>query len=160
MSSGEEIVSTLRVIFVCSGNICRSPLAEVMAKHMFAQREISSVVISMGTLGIHGRPAASNSVRAAAEIDLDLEGHRSQGIQAGLLEVADWLVVMEKKHARALLDVNGQLADKIVRLWEHVDEELDGIPDPVGQDIEAFRTARERIESGLENWMEQLGSSD
>ena len=127
-----------------------------MAKDMFATRNIPSVIISMGTLGIHGRPAAANSIRAASEIDLDLEGHRSQGVQAGLLEVADWLVVMEPKHARAILDINQRLADKIVRLWEHVDEDIEGIPDPVGQDIEAFRTARERIKSGLESWVEQL----
>lgn len=150
-------MSTKRIIFVCSGNICRSPLAEAIAQQMFADRGLSGMAISMGTLGIHGRPAANNSIRAASEIDIDLEGHRSQGMQAGMLELADWLVVMEQEHARAILDVDQGLADKVVRLWQYVEEDLDGIPDPVGQDIEAFRVARDRIQDGLERWFDARG---
>jgi protein-tyrosine-phosphatase len=63
---------------------------------------------------------------------------------------------MEPKHARSILDLDQRLSDKIVRLWEYVDEDLDGIPDPVGQDIEAFRVARDRIEQGLEAWFDTL----
>lgn len=149
-------MTTMRVIFVCSGNICRSPLAEAISREIFDERDISGMAISMGTLGIHGRPAATNSIRAASEIGLDLDGHRSQGIQSGMLEIADWLVVMEPKHARSILDLDQRLSDKIVRLWEYVDEDLDGIPDPVGQDIEAFRVARDRIQEGLESWFDAL----
>ncbi|MGM0555615.1 MAG: hypothetical protein ACQEVA_04465 [Myxococcota bacterium] len=144
------------MIFICSGNICRSPMAEVMAQQMFAERGLSGMAISMGTLGIHGRPAANNSIRAVDEIGIDLDGHRSQGVQAGMLELADRLVVMEPKHARSILDVDTAFAEKIVRLWEYVDEDLDGIPDPVGKDIEAFRVARDRIKDGLESWLDEI----
>lgn len=149
-------MTTLRVIFVCSGNICRSPLAEVMAKAKFDARGARAMTLSMGTLGIQGRPAATNSRLAAAEIDLDLTGHRSQGLQTGILEVADWIVVMEEHHARDVAARSARLAPKIVRLWEFIDEDLSGVPDPVGQDIGAFRLARERIDRGLDAWIDQV----
>lgn len=147
---------SLRIIFVCSGNICRSPLAQVMAKAMLDERNIPAAVISAGTLNLQGRPAASNSVAVAEEVGLDLEGHRSQGVNAGLMRMADYLVVMAPRHERELTRLDPSLATSIVRLWEYVDEDLEGIPDPVGKDIEAFRAMRERVEEGLRNWIASL----
>ncbi len=149
---------TLRIVFVCSGNICRSPLAEAMVKPMLAERDIPAVVISAGTLGLQGRPAAANSIAAAAEIGIDLEGHRSQGVSLGLMRMADRIVVMAPRHEAELTRQDPALAAKIVRLWEYLDEELDHIPDPVGQDLETFRVMRDRLKQALEAWVEQLAA--
>jgi protein-tyrosine phosphatase len=150
------VSQTTRIVFVCSGNICRSPLAERMAKGMLAERGIPAVVISAGTLGLQGRPAAANSVAAAAEVGVDLEGHRSQGVSVPLMRMADRIVVMAPRHERELLAKDPALASKIVRLWEYLDEELDHIPDPVGQDIETFRVMRDRVQGALQKWLAQL----
>ncbi|MFW5968284.1 MAG: hypothetical protein ACOCV2_12235 [Persicimonas sp.] len=144
----------LRIVFVCSGNICRSPLAEALARQMLEERGRDAVLISAGTLGLQGRPAAANSVAAAAEIGVEIEGHRSQGVSVPLLRMADYIVVMAPRHEVTLLRTAADLRPKIVRLWEYVDEDLDGIPDPVGQDIEAFRTMRDRVKEGLESWLD------
>jgi protein-tyrosine-phosphatase len=151
------VSQTLRIVFVCSGNICRSPLAERMAKGMLAERDVPAVVISAGTLGLQGRPAAAHSIAVAAEIDVDLEGHRSQGVSLPLMRMADRIVVMAPRHEEDLLATDPALGSKIVRLWEYLDEELDHIPDPVGQNIETFRAMRDRIHTALETWVDQLG---
>ncbi|MFP4597362.1 MAG: low molecular weight protein arginine phosphatase [Persicimonas sp.] len=145
---------SIRIVFVCSGNICRSPLAEALAKTMLAERGTPAAVISAGTLGLQGRPAAANSVAVGAEIGLDLDSHRSQGVSVPLLRMADHIVVMAPRHENELVRKDPGLAKNIVRLWEYLDEDLEGIPDPVGKDIEAFRVMRERVKEALERWLE------
>jgi protein-tyrosine phosphatase len=150
------VSQTIRIVFVCSGNICRSPVAERMAKGMLAERGIPAVVISAGTLGLQGRPAAANSVAAASEVGVDLDGHRSQGVSLPLMRMADRIVVMAPRHEDELVAKEPGLAAKIVRLWDFLDEELDHIPDPVGQDIETFRVMRDRVQEALERWIATL----
>lgn len=148
---------TLRLAFVCSGNICRSPMAAVIAQHMLEERERAAVVISAGTLNLTGRPAARNARAAVAELGLDLSSHRSQGADARLLRFADHIVVMAPRHERALLRQDPSLSARIVRLWEHHPElELEQIDDPVGQDLEAFRACRDVIQASLESWLDEV----
>lgn len=150
---------TLRIVFVCSGNICRSPLAAALAQRMLNGAAIPAVTISAGTLGLSGHSAAAHTITTAAEIGLDLTSHRSQGVSLALLRMADYIVVMAPHHAQSLLQSDASLAGRIVRLWEFVREDaepLDHIPDPVGKDLFTFRRARDLIEQGLENWCATL----
>ncbi|QDG54623.1 hypothetical protein FIV42_28920 [Persicimonas caeni] len=156
MSTMTNKSKTRRIVFVCSGNICRSPLAEAMAKPMLEERGIPAVVISAGTLGLQGRSAAANSVTVAGEVGIDLEGHRSQGVSIPLMRMADHIVVMAPRHEAELVGKDRGLTGKIVRLWEYLDEDLDHIPDPVGQDVETFRVMRDRVQEALERWIGKL----
>lgn len=151
---------TLRIVFVCSGNICRSPLAEGLARQLFEEAEIPAVLISAGTLGLNGRSAAPHSVTTAAEIGVDLSEHRSQGVNIGLLRVSDRIVVMAPRHENDLLRSDASLRSKIVRLWEYAakpgEPSLDHILDPVGKDLQTFRRARDLIQTGLQAWIDAL----
>jgi protein-tyrosine-phosphatase len=148
--------STLRIAFVCSGNICRSPMATALAPPLLEEAGLSYRIISGGTLGIQGRRAASHARAAIAELDLDLESHRSQGANPALLRHADHIVVMAPRHERKLRASDASLAHKIVRLWEYADEDLDKIPDPVGHDLETFRASRDLIQACLRRWIDTL----
>ena len=150
---------TLRLAMICSGNICRSPLAHVLAQRIFPEHGIPVAVISAGTLHINGSPAAAEAIAAAAEIGLSLTSHRSQGAQPSLLRFADHIVVMEEHHAKKLLQRAPDLAPRIVRLWQHYDGPLGpltGISDPVGKNLDAFRACREVLEIALERWAASL----
>src|SRR5690554_5927823 len=109
---------TLRIVFVCSGNICRSPLAEGLARQLLAEAEIPAVLISAGTLGLNGRSAATHTVTTGAEIGVDLSRHRSQGVSIALMRMADRIVVMAPQHEDELLRSDASLRPKILRLWE------------------------------------------
>ena len=147
-----------RIIFVCSGNICRSPLAAGMAKAKLATANIPSVVISAGTLNINGQSAAPNAVEAAKQIGIDIESHRSQGVSQGLMAMADHIVVMAPRHEDALVKLDPNLEDNIVRMWAYGahDESLTQIDDPVGQDLDAFITCRKRLDICLDAWIATL----
>lgn len=145
------------MVFVCSGNICRSPIAAGFARHKTAERGLSAAVLSCGTLGIVGQPAAQFGQMVMEEIDIDISDHYSQGVQAGVLDVADHIVVMSPRHEAFLVAHVPESSPKIVRMWEFADVEIHQIADPVGQDLDAFRACRDLLDRCLDNWLDSLG---
>jgi protein-tyrosine-phosphatase len=147
---------SLRIVFVCSGNICRSPMAEAIARRELEERDHSGMVISMGTLGLVGRSASSHAIRALEELDLDISDHRSQGVSVGLLDRADYVPIMTPKHRRELLERDADLEPSLVPLWQYGDHPAtdEGIPDPVGSDLETFRTCRDILVDSIDRWLD------
>ncbi len=133
-------------------------MAALMARHKLEQMGRPAVVISQGTLNIRHKPATRNAIAALAEIDIDGNTHRSQGIDLNLLRHADWIVVMAPRHARVLIQRAPDLRGRIVRLWRWADDDrdLDAIADPVGEDLETFRACRDLIEQCLDNWLDTV----
>ena len=84
----------MEILFVCSGNIVRSPLAEGYLRKVFAEIGVEDVsVSSAGTLGIEGSPADAGAVALALERGFDIRRHRSRGIDPRELSRADLIVV-------------------------------------------------------------------
>ncbi len=151
-------MSTLRLVFVCSGNICRSPIAAAFARKKADERGVNAVVVSCGTLGIVGHHAAEFGQLAMQEIGIDISEHYSQGVQAAILNVADYIFVMAPRHEAFLVQAAPSLAPKIVRTWEFADTPLTQIDDPVGRDLLAFRACRDLLDVCLDNWFDSLTS--
>lgn len=151
-----------RLVFVCSGNICRSPMAAVIAARKFAETDIEHRIISAGTLGLMNRRAADNAIKAMEEIGLDLTQHRSQSANSGLLNMADVIVVMSPMHTRHILRQSPALRPKILELWRLAPPEkygkLDEIADPVGQDLQTFRACRDLIIDCTDAWIASITS--
>lgn len=153
----------LRIVFVCSGNICRSPMAEALTRSMLEQRDLEAAVISAGTLNLVGRTPADHAVQALDEIDVELSGHASQGVNRNLMRHADYIVAMAPRHVAYLEENLPQMTSKIVRMWEYADPERrprpEAIADPVGQDLDTFREARDLLVECLESFLEELEAS-
>lgn len=151
------MTSTARIISICSGNICRSPIAAVLLERKLEERKAPSVIISAGTLGLTGHQAAVHARAAVQALGLSLEGHRSQGISLPLLRMADHLLIMSTRHETAILSLDPALEERLVRLWHYDDEtrEGSGIPDPVGQDLLAFIACRDLLDRCLDAWIEE-----
>ena len=147
-----------RIIFICSGNICRSPMAAVLAENMLRDAALPAVIISAGTLGLEGRRAAREAVQAIDEIGMSLTSHRSQGVSLPLCRMADHLVVMAPNHENHLLRLDPSLRNKIVRMWEFASTEapLSAIDDPVNQPVEAFRKTRDLLQACVQEWIRSL----
>ena len=153
--------ATHRVICICSGNICRSPMAVALLREELAVREIPAVVISAGTLGIQGRRAADFARQVISEKgsrwSRHIEEHRSQGISSGLLQLAEHLIIMDRSHYAYLEQEAPSLLSRVVPIWEFsgVTPPLNGIADPIGKDAEAFRSCRDLLEEALIRWVDQ-----
>lgn len=144
---------------VCSGNICRSPIAEVVARKILQEQGFHGFVVeSAGTLGIEGQPADPHARRAVKVLGLSLEDHRSRGITAASLDQASHIVAMAGDHVRELLFRRPQYKDRIVKLWEFTDKpkRLTRIADPVGEPYKIFAACRDDIRECLVNWVRSL----
>jgi protein-tyrosine phosphatase len=148
----------VRLVFVCSGNICRSPMAEALAKRALAEAGLAAMVLSMGTLGIFGQPASENARTVAAEAGLDLTAHASQGLSLGILGAADAVLVMEQAHADQMLAQRPGLRNVwLLSGFESPPGPLD-IEDPYGGTIEQYRACFARLERAVAGLVQAVGA--
>src|SRR5947207_1846609 len=94
----------MRVLFVCTGNICRSPLAEALFRKLLAERGVAGVTVaSAGLFAAEGASASEDVVKAAAERGVDLTAHRARRLDPRSLGSGDLVVVMEETQRRQVL---------------------------------------------------------
>ena len=135
----------MNILFVCTGNTCRSPMAEYIARDEAAKRGLDIEVSSAGMIE-DGSPASINSVIACAEIGLDLSEHRSRIVTREIADKADVIFAMTEAHADAL--VRFGIEKKKVHVL--------GIPDPYGMPIDAYRACRDRIKTEICRFFDSL----
>ncbi|HXY69199.1 MAG TPA: hypothetical protein VEH62_07090 [Gemmatimonadales bacterium] len=147
------------LLFLCHGNLCRSPFAAGAARRLLpAYVDVASA----GFLAA-GRRSPSDAVAAAAELGVDLAGHRSQLITGAHLVNTDLVVVMDREQRRRVLAMRPGLAGRVLLLGD-LDPEPGpwrDVPDPVNQPLDAFRSAYARIDrcvrSLVSPWREGAG---
>lgn len=118
-SAGANYDPTIDVAFICTGNICRSPMAEVLLRARLATVAPEVVVGSAGLL-FNGRPAESHAVRTLAKRGLDLSSHAAQTISADLLRDASVIIGMERMHVLKVADLDPDLFARSFTLPELV----------------------------------------
>jgi protein-tyrosine-phosphatase len=132
------------ILFVCTGNICRSPMAVgILESVLSPQALVVAKISSAGTGAMTGMPASENSVRVCEEEGIDISRHRSRAITRHLLETSDLVLAMEKHHAEAMRRLAPDLGDRIHLLSQYAADGnpavQGGVPDPIGGDLEDYR---------------------
>ena len=147
----------MRILFVCDGNICRSPLAAEYLRHRAVRDGLSHVVVdSAGLLGITGAPAAPFSIEVGRGAGLDLSGHRSRGLTAGDLRTADFVITMTLRQMEALAAryPDGFGRRLLLRAFERGPDPQGGAPeldDPVAGPLDEYRAAFAIIRSCVDH---------
>ncbi len=134
-----------KVLFICTGNTCRSPMAQALFNRYAQDNGIDAVADSAGIAAAEGMPASENSIIAMKEIGVDMSEHSAKVISRPLLDAADLIVCMSEGHAE-LLKAAGYASIVFGK----------GIPDPYGYKLDEYRTCRDRMYEAMESIAKQL----
>jgi len=129
------------IMFVCSGNTCRSPMAEYALKSLIERERPGGVeVLSTGTLGLQGQPATRYAQEAGRVWDLDMSPHLNQPLTAELIERADMILAMAPEHHQKILEMVPKAAGKTYLLKNFPDNSGigDRVEDPIGMDLNVY----------------------
>jgi len=131
----------MKVLFVCTGNICRSPTAEGVFRHMAEAAGIKVVTDSAGTHGYHiGDPPDPRTVAAARARGIDLSALRARKVTRADFDDFDLILAMDRGHLAHLLAMRPKHSRAEVRLFldYHPDAAIQDVPDPYYSDADAF----------------------
>lgn len=128
MPSNERVI-----LFVCTGNTCRSPMAEAIARDLLKD-DPGATVMSAGVEAMDGSLPAEQAVEVLKAMGLDLSGHRSRALTRELVELATAIYVMTPSHELAVLELDPSAQDKVSLLNPGGE-----VPDPFGQPVEVYQ---------------------
>ncbi|HXF94847.1 MAG TPA: low molecular weight protein arginine phosphatase [Gemmatimonadales bacterium] len=146
-----------RILFVCTGNICRSPLAEALMRRALERRGIHSIeVTSAGTGAWDGAPASEGAYLVALERGIDLSAHRARLLTADLVRQADLVLTMARHHRARVDELGGE--GRVHVLGEYAGREGDDaeVSDPFGGKLDVYRETCRQLEEFIEAVVDRL----
>lgn len=148
--------NTKKVLFVCTGNTCRSSMAEAIARTMAEELALTGIQFaSAGTLAWPGEKAAQQAVEALAEQDIELSMHRATLLTPELVENVDLILTMTENHRQQILNLLPGSEKKVFTLGGYAGVPGD-ISDPYGSPVEVYRRCAEDLKALIAKAIERL----
>ena len=156
-------LASMIVLFVCTGNTCRSPMAEGVFRHLLAARlgcksadleERGVIAFSAGIAAMLGGRAAREAIEALAPQGIDLTGHESQPLTEQLVKHADLVLAMTRSHRQAILSEWPEATSRVKLLCHDGSD----VPDPVGGPAEQYARCLTQMKPEIEKWVEWVAT--
>ncbi|MHC4159813.1 MAG: L-threonylcarbamoyladenylate synthase [Planctomycetota bacterium] len=149
-----ETMSAVQFLFVCTGNSCRSPMAEGMFRKYLAVKlqckvdqldKIGYKVLSAGVMGLSGLPASPEAISACASKGVNIKRHKSRALSQQLVEESDFIYAMGQTHLQRIAAFGPEAASKCALLA--INQE---IADPIGQSQQVYNSCADLINEAIE----------
>ncbi|MHC4366087.1 MAG: L-threonylcarbamoyladenylate synthase [Planctomycetota bacterium] len=153
-------LSKINFLFVCTGNTCRSPMAEGIFRKYLAEKlrcdvdDLGSVGYKVNSAGIMGSaafPATAEAIEACAVEGIDITAHRNKGLSKELIDESDFIFAMERLHLERVVALEPEAGDKCFLLAEP-----NGIPDPIGHPQEYYDSCARTITAAVRRRLDEL----
>lgn len=145
------------LLFVCTGNTCRSPMAAALARHAARERGWSQVeVASAGISALAGDPASGPVPVVLAEEGVELGTHQAQPVTPELVEWADLVLTMSPSHRVAVESMGGEGKTQLVTHFLEGEEAGQPVLDPIGGDTSIYRDTRDQLARAVDAVLDRL----
>jgi protein-tyrosine-phosphatase len=154
MEGGKKVITV-----ICTGNICRSPMAERLLQHALIAEEAPLNTYKVNSAGVSayvGDPASHNSVKALEEVGLDLSDHRSRPLTDQLIDISDLILTMTSGHLEIIRMGNPDLATPVYRFREWIPTGSKEVRDPFGGQLEIYLETRDHIAEAIPSILNYL----
>jgi len=149
----------MRILFVCTGNTCRSPLAEAIARKFAIERGLIDLEIaSAGTSSWEGAPASDGAMLIGIERNIDLSQHRSQQLTRELVGASDYIFAMGPHHLERIEAMGGEGKAFLLAAYATNGSSDRAVSDPFGGDLDVYRATADELQQDVKRLLDRLAA--